>query len=150
MFRQEEVKRLHVIRKILEKVLKQVAAAKILSLSYRQLQRCVQRVKVEGDRGIIHRSRGKVSNRRLADRVKERVIKLYRKSYKGFGPTLAVEKLCERHGLKVSDETLRKWLLQSGDWKKVRRKRVHRQWRGRKGDLGGGGAVGGLRPDWVG
>ena len=148
MFRQEELKRLHVIRKILEKVLKQVAAAKILSLSYRQLQRCVQRVKVEGDRGIIHRSRGKVSNRRLADRVKERVIKLYRKSYKGFGPTLAVEKLCERHGLKVSDETLRKWLLQSGDWKKVRRKRVHRQWRERKEHLGEMVQMDGSHHDW--
>ena len=45
MFRQEELKRLHVVRKILEKVLKQVEAAKILSLSYRQIQRCVQRVK---------------------------------------------------------------------------------------------------------
>jgi hypothetical protein len=148
MFRQEELKRLHVIRKILEKVLKQVEAAKILSLSYRQLQRCVQRVKVEGDRGMIHRSRGKVSNRRLADRVKERVIKLYRKSYKGFGPTLAVEKLCERHGLKVSDETLRKWLLQSGDWKKVRRKRVHRQWRERKEHLGEMVQMDGSHHDW--
>jgi hypothetical protein len=148
MFRQEELKRLHVIRKILEKVLKQVEAAKILSLSYRQLQRCVQRVKVEGDRGIIHRSRGKVSNRRLADRVKERVIKLYRKSYKGFGPTLAVEKLCERHGLKVSDETLRKWLLQSGDWKKVRRKRVHRQWRERKEHFGEMVQMDGSHHDW--
>jgi hypothetical protein len=148
MFRQEELKGLHVIRKILEKVLKQAAAAKILSLSYRQLQRCVQRVKVEGDRGIIHRSRGKVSNRRLADRVKERVIKLYRKSYKGFGPTLAVEKLCERHGLKVSDETLRKWLLQSGDWKKVRRKRVHRQWRERKEHFGEMVQMDGSHHDW--
>jgi predicted RNA binding protein YcfA (HicA-like mRNA interferase family) len=49
---------------------------------------------------------------------------------------LASEKLLEGHGLKVSDETLRKWLLESGDWKKVRRKGVHRQWRERKGHLG--------------
>jgi hypothetical protein len=80
--------------------------------------------------------------------VKERVIKLYRKSYKGFGPTLAVEKLCERHGLKVSDETLRKWLLQSGDWKKVRRKRVHRQWRERKEHLGEMVQMDGSHHDW--
>ena len=37
MFRQEELKRLHVIRKVLEKVIKQVEAAKILALSYRQV-----------------------------------------------------------------------------------------------------------------
>ena len=136
------------IRKVLEKVIKQVEAAKILSLSYRQIQRCVQRVKVEGDKGIVHKSRGRASNRRLADRVKERVIKLYRKRYKGFGPTLASEKLLEREGLKVSDETLRKWLLESGDWKRVRRKRVHRQWRERKEHLGEMVQMDGSHHDW--
>jgi len=148
MFRQGELRRLHVIRKVMEKVIKQVEAAKILSLSYRQVQRCVQRVKVEGDKGVVHKSRGRASNRRLADRVKERVIKLYRKRYKGFGPTLAVEKLLEGHGLKVSDETLRKWLLESGDWKKVRRKGVHRQWRERKGHLGEMVQMDGSHHDW--
>jgi hypothetical protein len=122
MFGQRELKRLHVIRKVLEKVIKRVEAAKILSLSYRQVQRCVQRVKGEGDRGIVHKSRGRVSNRRLADKVKERVIKVYRKRYQGFGPTLALEKLWEREGLEVSDETLRQWLLESGDWKRVRKR----------------------------
>jgi len=148
MFRQEELKRLHVIRKVLERVIKQVEAAKILSLSFRQIQRLVQRVKVEGNKGVVHKSRGRVSNRRLVDGVKERVIKLYRKRYKGFGPTLAVEKLLERHGLKVSDETLRKWLLQSGDWKKVRRKGVHRQWRERKEHLGEMVQMDGSHHDW--
>src|SRR5208283_2194101 len=119
MFRQKELKRLHVIRKVLERVIKQVEAAKILSLSYRQMQRCVRRVKVEGDQGIVHKSRGRVSNRRLGDKVKERVLKLYRKRYKGFGPTLASEKLLETEGHQISDETLRQWLLESGDWKRV-------------------------------
>ena len=148
MFRQEELKRLHVIRKVLEKVVKQVEAARILSLSYRQIQRCVQRVKVEGDKGIVHKSRGRASNRRLADKVKERVIKLYQKRYQGFGPTLAAEKLLERHGLQVSDETLRKWLVVSGDWKKVRRKGVHRQWRERKEHLGEMVQMDGSHHDW--
>ena len=148
MFRPKELKRLHVIRKVLEKVLKQVEAAKILSLSYRQIQRCVQRVKVEGDPGVVHKSRGRVSNRRLADKVKERVIKLYRKRYKGFGPTLASEKLLEREGLQISDETLRQWLLESGDWKRVRKKRVHRQWRERKEHLGEMVQMDGSHHDW--
>ena len=65
MFRQGELKRLHVIRKVLEKVVKQVEAAEILSLSCRQIQRVVKRVKGEGDKGMVHKSRGKVSNRRL-------------------------------------------------------------------------------------
>ena len=148
MFRQEELKRLHVIRKVLEKVIKQVEAAKILALSYRQVQRCVQRVKVEGDKGIVHKSRGRASNRRLADKVKERVIKVYRKRYQGFGPTLASEKFLEREKIKVSDETLRGWLLESGDWKKVRKKGVHRQWRERKEHLGEMVQMDGSHQDW--
>jgi len=85
---QMELKRPHVIRKVLERVIKQGEAAKILSLSYRQMQRCVQQVKVEGDQRIVHKSRGRASKRRLADKVKGRVFKPYRKRYKGFGPTL--------------------------------------------------------------
>jgi hypothetical protein len=132
----------------LEKGIKRVEAAKILSLSYRQIQRCVQRVKVEGDKGIVHKSRGRVSNRRLGDRVRERVIKLYRKRYKGFGPTLASEKLLEREGVQVSDETLRQWLLESGDWKRVRKKRGHREWRERKEHLGEMVQMDGSHHDW--
>jgi len=36
----------------------------------------------------------------------------------------------------LSKETLRGWLLGSGDWKKRRRRRGHRQWRERKGHCG--------------
>jgi hypothetical protein len=76
MASQEELKRLHVIRKVLERVMKQVRAAEVLSLSIRQIRRLVKRVKGEGDRGIVHQSRGKLSNRRIEDKVKGRAIKL--------------------------------------------------------------------------
>lgn len=132
MATQEELRRLHVIEKVLEKGLKQVEAAEILSLSWRQIGRMVKRVKKEGQRGIVHRSRGRPSNRKIADQLKEKVIELYRKSYKGFGPTLACEKLLERDGVRISDETLRVWLLESGDWKRTRKRKKHRQWRERK------------------
>jgi hypothetical protein len=41
-------------------------------------------------------------------------VKLYRTQYKDFGPTLATEKLFERDGIKLNDETLRMWLIESG------------------------------------
>jgi transposase-like protein len=131
-----EIKRLHVIRKVLERVIKQVEAAEILSLSGRQIRRIVKRIRREGDRGIVHQSRGRPSNRRMADKVKDKVIRLYRAQYKDFGPTLASEKLSERDGIGVSDETLRRWLLEAGDWKRSRRGRSHRQWRERKHHYG--------------
>src|SRR5512136_3015317 len=136
MMHQREVKRLHVIQKVLERVIKQVEAAEILSLSGRQIGRIVKRIRREGDRGIVHQSRGRPSNRRMADKVKDKVIRLYRAQYKDFGPTLASEKLLERDGVRISDETLRGWLMETGDWKKARKSRRHRQWRERKGHRG--------------
>lgn len=132
----EELRRLHVIQRVLEGGLKQVEAAEILSLSFRHIRRVVKRVRGEGERGIVHRLRGRPSNRKIPDQLKDKVIKLYRKIYKGFGPTLASEKLLERDGVRLSDETLRGWLLETGDWKRVRKGKKHRQWRERKGYRG--------------
>jgi hypothetical protein len=131
-----EIRRLHVIRKVLEGVIKQVEAAEILSLSGRQIRRIVKRIRCEGDRGIVHQSRGRASNRRTPDKVKDKVIRLYRAQYKDFGPTLASEKLSERDGIGMSGETLRRWLLEAGDWKRRRKGRQHRQWRERKHHYG--------------
>jgi transposase-like protein len=148
MVGQGELKRLHVIQKVLERIIKQVEAAEILLLSGRQIRRIVKRIRSEGDRGIVHRSRGKPSNRRTPDKVKNKVIRLYRTQYRDFGPTLASEKLSERDGIGISDETLRKWLLEAGDWKKRRKARGHRQWRERKSHPGEMLQMDGSHHDW--
>jgi len=148
MARQGELKRLHVIQKVLEKVIKQVEAAEILLLSSRQIRRIVKRIRVEGDKGIIHKSRGRPSNRRIPRKIRDKVIQLYRKEYEDFGPTLASEKLQERNGIGVSDETLRMWLMEAGDWKKIRRRRRHRQWRERKHHYGEMVQMDGSHHDW--
>ena len=106
MARQGELRRLHVIQKVLEGIIKQVEAAQILLLSGRQIRRIVKRIRSEGTRGIIHRSRGKPSKRRISEKIKEKVLNLYRVQYKDFGPTLAAEKLLERNRIRISDETL--------------------------------------------
>ncbi len=148
MASQEELRRLHVIQKVLEGGIRQVGAAEILSLSCRHIRRVVKRVKEEGHRGIVHRLRGRPSNRKIPDQIKDKVIKLYRRSYKDFGPTLASEKLFERDGVSISDETLRGWLIEAGDWKKVRKHRGHRQWRERKGHRGEMVQIDGSHHSW--
>jgi transposase len=132
MLSQEELKRVHVIKKLLEKRIKQREAAEILGLSTRQVRRLLKRIKREGEAGAVHKSRGKPSGRKLPMNIRDKVIKLYRGRYKGFGPTLAAEKLHEIEDISISDETLRLWLIESGDWKKARKRRKHRQWRERK------------------
>ena len=146
---QKELKRLHVVLKVLDGELYQVEAAGLLSLSPRQISRLAKRVRLEGNGGVAHKSRGRSSNRRFPEEIKERVIRLYRDKYYDFGPTLAGEKLLERNGIKLSDETLRKWLMESGDWRKARKRKTHRKWRERKHHFGEMLQMDGSHHDWL-
>ena len=136
IMKQKELRQLHVIRKVLEKRLKQKEASELIGLSSRQIRRKQKRVQIEGDQGIVHRSRGKPSRNCKAKELKQRAVEIYREKYWDFGPTLASEKLFEIDKIKISDETLRIWLLESGDWKKRRKGRKHRKWRERKPHFG--------------
>ena len=144
----KESRKLHVIKKFNEGYLNRIEASEILSLSTRQVSRLSRRVIEEGDSGIVHKSRGKPSSRRISDETKKRVIKLYRKTYKGFGPTLASEKLLELDNIKLSKETLRNWLIEGGDWEKNRKRSKHRQWRVRKDHFGQMVQLDGSEHDW--
>ena len=93
--RQKELKHLHIIRKVLEKKLRQEEAGKLLDMSARQIRRKQKRVRVEGDKGVIHRSRGKPSHNAKTEEFKQKARQLYRDKYWDFGPTLASEKLEE-------------------------------------------------------
>lgn len=149
MVRQKELKRLHIIHKVLEGEIPQQKAAEITSLSERQIRRIVKRIQQEGDGGIGHRSRGKESNRKKSQKMKERIIRLYRQKYMGFGPTLTVEKMSEMEGITLSKETMRTWLMESGDWQKSRNRKQHRQWRERKEYCGEMVQMDGSHHDWL-
>lgn len=136
MVKQKELRRLHVIHKAIEGVITQAEAARIAGLSERQIRRIVERIRQEGDKGIVHKSRGKQSNRRKPQKLKDRIIELYRQKYEGFGPTFTAEKLSEIDEIHLSDETIRKWLIEAGLWEKNRKHRTHRQRRQRKGYCG--------------
>jgi len=144
-----EVARLHVIKKVISGELRQVEASDLLGLSDRQVRRLVGRVKREGDRGVIHRSRGRVSNRAYPDRLRRKVVALYEKKYGDFGPTLFVEKLWERERIVVGAQTVRNWLIEAGAWEGQRRSRPHRRWRERKRYFGEMIQMDGSHHDWL-
>ena len=148
IMRQKELKRLHVIHRVMEGELTQVEASEILSLSERQIGRIVKRRREEGEEGIQHRSRGRESSRRLPKKMKDRVVALYVQKYQGFGPTLTSEKLHELDAIELSKETVRKWLIEAGHWQKARKTRTHRQWRERKSHCGEMLQMDGSHHDW--
>lgn len=144
----KELRRVHVIRQVREKRITQREAGTLLGLTDRQIRRLLRRVEQEGDQGLVHRGRGKPSNRRMAEPTKAKMLRLYEMHYGDFGPTLAVEKLAERHGLTVSDETLRGWRQAKGVTHFRRRKRPHRAWRARKAHVGELVQLDGSHHDW--
>lgn len=145
----KELKRVHVIRQAMSKTLRQREAGEVLGLTARQVRRLIQRVRAAGDPGLAHRGRGKPSNRRLPEKVKAKVLTLYTQRYGDFGPTLATEKLAERHGITLSAETLRQWLRARGITHFTRRQRPHRAWRARKAHVGELIQLDGSHHDWL-
>lgn len=122
---------LKAMQPVLEGKRTQAEAARLLGLCVRQVRRVQQRLAEQGASAVIHRLRGRPSNRRLAGDLREQVVEKYRVHFHDFGPTLACEKLAEMD-LEVSVETLRNWLLAEGLWQRRRRRDVHRQRRARR------------------
>ena len=125
--------RLKVLHEAEKGHLTQKEAGAELKLSERWVRKLIARLGREGDGGILHRLRGRASQRRLPESLRQKMVKLVKREYGDFGPTLAAEYLAERHGIQVSKETLRQVLLAAGAWKRKRRRveEVH-VWRARR------------------
>jgi hypothetical protein len=81
---------------------------------------------------------GRPSNRKLPAETQRQVVKFLKQpDWHDFGPTFASQQLAKRHGIEVSDETVRKWMIEAGLWqsKSQRLGEVH-VWRPRRSAFG--------------
>ncbi len=143
-----ERRRMTLMTRITEGLLKVREAAEMMRVSYRQAKRIFQRYREEGDRGLVNRSRGRRSNRACLESKRKRAVALYDKLYTGFGPLLASEHLETDHGIAVNPETLRQWLISSGLWESRRRRESHRAARERRPCRGDLVQIDGSEHDW--
>jgi transposase len=111
-------------------------ARKRLALGDRQFRRIFAAYKANGDKALVHKSRGKTSTRAYPAEKKEKILSIYREKYLDFGPTFASEKLEEEDQLKVHAETLRLWLKAEGLWLPRRSRKTHRKQRTRRARFG--------------
>lgn len=125
--------RLKVLHEAEKGHLTQKQAGVQLKVSERWVRKLVARLRKEGDGGILHRLRGRASKRKLDAAVRAKVVRLVKRAYIDFGPTLAAEYLGEKHGVVVSKESVRQILMEAGVWKRKRRRveEVH-VWRARR------------------
>lgn len=135
----KEVLRSQVMAQVMEGVLDQARAAARLGISVRQVKRIKRRMHDEGVRGVVSKKRGQQSNHRTPPAVLAQVVGLIGAHYADFGPTLACEKLRERHGIELSVETVRQAMLGAGLWRARRgagaRTHAMRERRARRGEL---------------
>ena len=135
----KEADRLGILQAVAEGSMSRREAAARLGLGERQVRRLAERLAREGPRGLVSRSRGRRSGNAIPAATREAIMDRVRERYADFPPTLAREKLAERDGLRVSKETLRKWMAEDGLWRAKGRKKpaVHRtrQRRARVGEL---------------
>ncbi|WP_246585320.1 helix-turn-helix domain-containing protein, partial [Thiorhodospira sibirica] len=101
----KEIDRLEMIQAVANKHLRQAEAAQRLGLSVRQVKRLVRRYREHGATGLRSGHRGRRPNNAIAETVRQEVLALVKTHYTDFGPTLACEKLAERHGHHLSVET---------------------------------------------
>lgn len=120
----KERTRLEVMQRLKAKQLSQAEASGMLGISVRQVKRLYAAYRKAGAVGLVSQKRGKASNHRLDEAVKQQAVDLIYARYRDFGPTLAHEKLVEVHRLKISDESVRQLMIAEGLWKPKRAKRV--------------------------
>src|SRR2546425_184589 len=136
-----ELKRGGVLARVAAGTLGLGSAAALMDVSYRQARRLYRRYRREGAAGLKHRSAGRASNQATAAKIRERVLALVREKYGGgvderFGPTLAAEHLASEDGVMIDHETLRRWMLVAGLWRRVRERRPHPRRPQRQGAFG--------------
>ncbi len=130
--------RLVALKKAKKRLITQAAAAEELGVSMRQVQRLLGALKERGDKAVVHSLRGRPSNRRIEEKIQEEAVEILTTPvYEGFGPTLAAEYLTNQHGIEVSRETVRKWMMKAKLWrgKKAKVRAVH-TWRPRRSRFG--------------
>ena len=135
----EELSRMEVMEHLQERRMGQRTAAEVLGVSVRQVKRLLCAYRREGAAGLVSKQRGKPSHHQLDARTVQTVLDLLKGRYADFGPTLAHEKLVEKHGMKLCLGSVRKIMIEEGLWKakKARKMEVHqmRERRACKGEL---------------
>jgi hypothetical protein len=104
----KEVPRAGLVKAALAGKITNQEGARALRLTVRQFKRLKVRVRRGGLRGLVHRSRGQPSPRRLPAALRAQVVTLMTTTYIGFNDVHLTEKLQQVHALAVSRASVRR------------------------------------------
>ena len=144
-----ELDRLEVMKQLQEKRISQRTAAKELGLSVRHVKRLLRAYRQKGASGLVSKQRGQPGHHQMDPDTVRRTLDLLKGRYRGFGPTLAHEKLVEKEGLELSLGSLRKIMIEEELWKAKRARKMEAyQMRERRACFGELVQIDGSPYDW--
>ncbi len=125
-FSAPEIQRLETMALLSRKLIRHSEAMALLKLSKSQTCRLLSRFRSDGAVAVRSGKRG-LRNRASPLPLKIHVFGLITQQYRDYGPTLLSEVLAEGHGIQLSRETIRKWMIAGGIWttNRAERKRLH-------------------------
>jgi hypothetical protein len=137
-----------VLERLQNKDITQQEAGIILQLSSRTIRRKLKKYRLFKGASLHHGNAGRPNPRRFSDEHAKLAVKLIQGELHGAGPTYLAEKMYELHGIKVSDETLRKLLIRRNIWQITKHRPKHRKRRQRRTNVGMLTQLDGSPHDW--
>lgn len=139
-FKEEELETMKILERIKNKEVTQEEAGKLLKLSKRQVGRKLKRYKEEGNVGLIHKGRGKRSNRAIPKEIIDKMIEAITTKYLMLkdlpGPTFIADQLSKNEKIIIDHETLRNLMINNNLWVVSKKRKRKHQWRERKHHYG--------------
>lgn len=108
---EREIEKLNVIKKVFIGECTKKDASTYLGLTIRQIDRLLNKFKVEGEKGFVHKNRGKESKKKISLELKQEIIDLYIAEYYDYNFTHFFEEIQEKY--KLSYKTIDNILTES-------------------------------------
>lgn len=133
----KDQRKIEVIQAVMDRRVTVEEGGRVLDRSVRTIFRMLQRLRAQGLKGLLHRSRGRGSPRRIPEKIRQRVVTLAKGEYAGINDTHLKEILEREEGIVMGRETLRGFLRTAKiPPKQKRRLRKYRSRRERKEAFG--------------
>ena len=149
-FNMKEIRRLHVLQKIVDQQMTASQASELLGLSLRQVRRLVAKYRQQGAPGIVHGNRGRTPSNQITEEVRKQILQLAEKQYRDYNDCHFTEELVEKYGLQVSRASVRR-IRRQANLRSPRKRRapLHRSRRERQAQVGMLLQTDGSRHDWL-
>ena len=103
-----EIKRMHILQKIVEQHMTASQASELLGLSLRQVRRLIAKYRQQGASGVVHGNRGRAPSNRIKQDVQSKILELAENEYRDYNDCHFTDELAEKHGIQLSRSSVRR------------------------------------------